>query len=264
VQGSPTWCSRAPGRPQGPTRSPAGICVARGGAIHPNFLAFLLFLCFERCCPKQDPASRWRSQYLVSLKISCWLSYRPRACSKNSISVIGVLTLPNISIVNNKIIKGKFGNIFISEMCLNVVALCINPRTKIRSHLQKDWWSLLQSSWKPIISKCILRSKFSCSTVFSPCRDSIKARVQQQILICFYTFGCNCDIKMDWMGCVGHSLKFWATLRKRFVPPSVPSWLRACFSNILLNCCKRLPQCVVTSRICCNWIRIWPGGVERW
>jgi len=24
-QGSPTWCPRAPGRPQGPSRSPAGL-----------------------------------------------------------------------------------------------------------------------------------------------------------------------------------------------------------------------------------------------
>jgi len=37
-QGSPTWCPRAPGRLQGPSRSPAGTGVARGatGAMAPR------------------------------------------------------------------------------------------------------------------------------------------------------------------------------------------------------------------------------------
>jgi len=31
MAGSPTWCPRAPGRPQGPSRPPESIGVARGG-----------------------------------------------------------------------------------------------------------------------------------------------------------------------------------------------------------------------------------------
>jgi len=44
-------------------------------------------LCFERCCPIQNNAARWKSKYLVPQKISGWLCYRPRACSENNISV---------------------------------------------------------------------------------------------------------------------------------------------------------------------------------
>jgi len=68
-QGSPTRYSRAPGRPQGPNRSPAGIGVARG-SILAKALAFFVVLCFERRCLKQNNAARLKSKYLVPTKIS--------------------------------------------------------------------------------------------------------------------------------------------------------------------------------------------------
>jgi len=40
--------------------------------------------------------------------------------------MISVFTLHNILIINAKIIKGKLSNIFISEVCIKLVALCIN------------------------------------------------------------------------------------------------------------------------------------------
>ena len=47
----------------------------------------------------------------------------PRACSKNNISMINVFTLTNI---NTKIIEGKLSKIFISDVCIKLVALRIN------------------------------------------------------------------------------------------------------------------------------------------
>jgi len=52
---------------------------------------------------------------------------------QNYISMVSVYTLLNILIVNTKIIKGKLSNIFISEVCIKLVALCINTlRTGVR------------------------------------------------------------------------------------------------------------------------------------
>jgi len=68
-QGSPTWYPRAPGHSQGPSRSPAGVGAARG-SILVKFQAFFVVLHFERCCPKQNNATRWKSKYLVPTKIS--------------------------------------------------------------------------------------------------------------------------------------------------------------------------------------------------
>ena len=45
---------------------------------------------------------------------------RPRACSKNNISMVNVFTLTNI---NTKVIEGQLCKIFISEMCIKLVAL---------------------------------------------------------------------------------------------------------------------------------------------
>jgi len=47
---------------------------------------------------------------------------RPRACSKNSISMINDFTLTHI---NTKIFEGKLSKIFISEVCIKPVALRI-------------------------------------------------------------------------------------------------------------------------------------------
>jgi len=63
----------------------------------------------------------------------------PASCSKNYISMISVFTLQNISIVNTKIIKGKLSNIFISEVCIKLVALCINQHIRGSSQLQEGW-----------------------------------------------------------------------------------------------------------------------------
>jgi len=38
---------------------------SQGGGILVKFLAFFVVLCFERCCPKQNNAARWKSKYLV-------------------------------------------------------------------------------------------------------------------------------------------------------------------------------------------------------
>jgi len=61
---------------------------------------------------------------------------RPQACSKNNISMIIVFILRNI---NTKIIEGKLSKIFISEMCIKLVALRINRCQRSCSQFQKDW-----------------------------------------------------------------------------------------------------------------------------
>jgi len=55
--------------------------------------------------------------------------------------MINGFTLTNI---NTKIIKGKLSKIIISEVCIKLVALRINPRcTRSSSQFQKRWWSLV-------------------------------------------------------------------------------------------------------------------------
>jgi len=61
---------------------------------------------------------------------------RPPACSKINISMINVLTLTNI---NTKIIEGKLSKIFISEVCIKLVALDINRCTRNCSHFREGW-----------------------------------------------------------------------------------------------------------------------------
>jgi len=53
--------------------------------------------------------------------------------------MISVFTLWNILIVNTKIITGKLSNIFISEACIKLVALCINRHVRRSSQLQEGW-----------------------------------------------------------------------------------------------------------------------------
>jgi len=55
---------------------------------------------------------------------------RPRVCFKNDISMINVFTLTNI---NTKIIEDKLSKIFVSEVCMKLVALRINRYTRSSS-----------------------------------------------------------------------------------------------------------------------------------
>jgi len=48
-------------------------------------------------------------------------------------------TLRDTLIVNTKIIQGKLSNIFISDMCITVVALRINPHARSIFQLQEGW-----------------------------------------------------------------------------------------------------------------------------
>jgi len=61
----------------------------------------------------------------------------PRPCSKNNIIIIGDFTLTN---VNTEITEGKLIKIFISKVCIKLVALGINPYTRSSSQFQKGWW----------------------------------------------------------------------------------------------------------------------------
>jgi len=54
--------------------------------------------------------------------------------------MISVFTLTNI---DNKIIESKLSKIFISELCIKLVALHINRYTRSSSQFQKGWWPLL-------------------------------------------------------------------------------------------------------------------------
>ena len=62
------------------------------------------------------------------------------ACSKNNNSMIIVFTLTSI---NTKIIKDKLSNIFISEVCIKLVALRINRYAGSSTQFQRGWWPLL-------------------------------------------------------------------------------------------------------------------------
>jgi len=76
---------------------------------------------------------------------------RPRACSKNNISMINVVfTLTNI---NTKIIEGKLSKIFISEVRIKPVALRINRYTRSSSQFENGWWPLIGT-----VSKAFERS----------------------------------------------------------------------------------------------------------
>ena len=140
--GSPMWCPWAPGRPQGPSRLSAGTGLAKwhgpqNSRISCRFALWEVLSQTKYCCSL-------KVKIFGSKKIfSGWLRYCPRACSKNNISMISVFTLRNILIVNTKIIKGKMNNIFISEACIKLVALCFNRHIRSSSQFQEGWWSLL-------------------------------------------------------------------------------------------------------------------------
>jgi len=53
--------------------------------------------------------------------------------------MINVFTVRNILIVNTITIKGKLSNIFISEVCIKLVDLRINPHARSSSQLQEGW-----------------------------------------------------------------------------------------------------------------------------
>jgi len=78
--------------------------------------------------------------------------------------MIIVFTLGNISIVSNKIIKGKLSNIFISEVCIKLVGLRINPHPRSSSPLQEGWWSLDYG----ILSLHLLEDKSMREQIVSP------------------------------------------------------------------------------------------------
>ena len=58
---------------------------------------------------------------------------------KKQILEINVFTLRNILIVNTKTIKGNLSNIFISEACIKLVALCINSHVRSSSQPKEGW-----------------------------------------------------------------------------------------------------------------------------
>jgi len=108
--------------------------------MDPIFLAFLVSFCALRGIVPNKILLLVESQNIwPPKKISGWPRYCPQACSKNNISMISVFTLRNILIVNTKIIKGKLSNIFISEVIIKLVALCINRHTISSSQLQEGW-----------------------------------------------------------------------------------------------------------------------------
>jgi len=102
-QGSPTWCPRAPGRPQGSSRLSAGMGVAPGDNSRQISSMFCRFVLWEV----------WsQTKYSSSLNVKIFgppkqfglAMLPPAGCSKNNISVNNVLTLRNILTVNAKII----------------------------------------------------------------------------------------------------------------------------------------------------------------
>jgi len=54
--------------------------------------------------------------------------------------MINLFTLTNI---NTKIIEVKLSKTFITEVCIKLVVLRINRRTRSNSQFQKGWWPLL-------------------------------------------------------------------------------------------------------------------------
>ena len=140
-QGSPMWCPWTPGRPQGPIRLSVGIGVAKRhgrqiSSISCRFTHWEVLSQTKYCCSL-------KVKIFGSKKNSGWLRYCPRACSKNNHIMTSVFTGRNILTVNTKIIKGKLSNIFISEACIKLVALCINRHVRSSSQLHEGWWSLL-------------------------------------------------------------------------------------------------------------------------
>jgi len=131
------WCPRAPGSLQGLSRSSAGIGVARGVKWHGPQISSI-----SCCFVLWEVLSQ--TKYCCSLKVkifgqknSGWLRSCSRTCCKNYISMISVFTLRNILIVNIKIIKGKLSNIFISEVYIKLVALCINQHERVALNFKK-------------------------------------------------------------------------------------------------------------------------------
>ena len=64
---------------------------------------------------------------------------RPRACSKNNISMINVFILKNINI---KTSGSQLSKILISEVCIKLLDLRINRYTRSSSQFQKGCWPL--------------------------------------------------------------------------------------------------------------------------
>jgi len=71
----------------------------------------------------------------------------PRVVSKNNINMINVFTVTNINI------EGKLSKIFISEVCIKLVALRINRYTRSSSQFQKGWRPLNYGNIFEVLSK---------------------------------------------------------------------------------------------------------------
>ena len=66
---------------------------------------------------------------------------RPRGCFENSVKMMGIVTW--INIINNNIIKDKLSKLFISEVCIKLVAHSVNRHPRISYRFYKGWWPLV-------------------------------------------------------------------------------------------------------------------------
>jgi len=101
----------------------------------------LMFRMFDRCIPifchcLSHPLLFWGGP---RQRKPDWVSKDLKAFS-NDISMISVFTLTNI---NAKLIEGKLSKIFISEVCMKLVALRINRYTRSSSQLAISKWLVM-------------------------------------------------------------------------------------------------------------------------
>ena len=123
---------------------PAGIGVAKGSWPQISIISCRFVLWQALFLTKYGCSLKVKN--IWAQKFSGWLRYYPRAYLKNNISMISVFTLRSTLIVNSKIIKGKLSNILISDVCITLVALRMNPHARSSSQLQEGWWSLLHGN----------------------------------------------------------------------------------------------------------------------
>ena len=68
------------------TKQQEAIGVARG--LVPQFLAYLVVLCFEKRCPEQNTVARLKSKYLAPPKIFGWLRHCTKLHERNVFFVL--------------------------------------------------------------------------------------------------------------------------------------------------------------------------------
>jgi len=141
-QGSPTWCLRAPGRSQGPSRSPPGIGVTRvaKGGINPQISRISCRFVLWEALSQQNTVARLKSKYLV-LRNFGLATLPPADCSKNNTSVISVLILRNILIFNTKLNNDKLSNILLQNCVSNWKLFALSRTQEVALGL-KGWWFL--------------------------------------------------------------------------------------------------------------------------